>query len=114
MKMDKKCGKLWKKVDNLKRQSLCTNVDNFWKLFKKWGLCLFFIVEIWVNMLSNVYAAAEEEIQEPEGLYAQSAVLMDADSGRILFAKKRTRGEGDGQYHENHDLYPRTGKWKPR
>ncbi len=87
MKMDKKCGKLWKKVDNLKRQSLCTNVDNFWKLFKKWGLCLFFIVEIWVNMLSNVYAAAEEEIQEPEGLYAQSAVLMDADSGRILFAK---------------------------
>lgn len=29
----------------------------------------------------------ETEIKEPEQLYAQSAVLMDADSGRILFAK---------------------------
>lgn len=28
-----------------------------------------------------------EEIEEPTGLYAQSAVLMDADSGRILFEK---------------------------
>ena len=28
-----------------------------------------------------------EEIQEPQGLYAQSAVLMDADSGRVLFEK---------------------------
>lgn len=87
MKMNQKCGKLWKKVNNLKRLYLCMNVDNFGKLFIKWGLCLFFIVEIWVNMLSNVSAATEEEIQEPDGLYAQSAVLMDADSGRILFAK---------------------------
>ena len=30
---------------------------------------------------------AEEEIQEPENLYALSAVLMDGDSGRILFGK---------------------------
>lgn len=28
-----------------------------------------------------------EEIEEPNNLYAQSAVLMDAESGRILFAK---------------------------
>ena len=33
------------------------------------------------------YAAAAEDINEPEQLYARSAVLMDADSGRILFAK---------------------------
>lgn len=32
-------------------------------------------------------AETEPEIKEPEQLYAQSAVLMDADSGRILFAK---------------------------
>lgn len=32
-------------------------------------------------------AAAEEIIKEPEQLYAQSAVLMDADTGRILFEK---------------------------
>ena len=31
--------------------------------------------------------AEENTIEEPENLYAQSAVLMDADSGRILFAK---------------------------
>lgn len=35
-----------------------------------------------------VYAEnALEGIQEPANLYAQAAVLMDADSGRILFAK---------------------------
>lgn len=28
-----------------------------------------------------------KQIQEPEGLYAQSAVLMDGDSGRVLFEK---------------------------
>lgn len=31
--------------------------------------------------------ARESASEEPENLYAQSAVLMDADSGRILFAK---------------------------
>ncbi len=37
---------------------------------------------------SVVYAEeVSEEIQEPNNLYAQAAVLMDADSGRILFAK---------------------------
>lgn len=29
----------------------------------------------------------QKEIREPSELYAQAAVLMDADSGRILFAK---------------------------
>ena len=29
-----------------------------------------------------------DEIQEPTDLYAQSAVLMDAESGRVLFAKE--------------------------
>ena len=33
---------------------------------------------------NTVYA---EEIEEPKDLYAQAAVLMDADSGRILFEK---------------------------
>lgn len=30
---------------------------------------------------------AQEEVKEPQQLYAQSAVLMDADSGRVLFEK---------------------------
>lgn len=87
MKRNEKCGKLWKKVDNSQGQNTHRNVDNFLKLFKKWGLCLFFIVEIWVNMLADACAESGEEIQEPGDLYAQSAVLMDAGSGRILFAK---------------------------
>ena len=35
------------------------------------------------NQLPKVYAKS----QEPENLYAQSAVLMDADSGRVLYSK---------------------------
>ena len=35
-------------------------------------------------VVNTVYA---EEIEEPKDLYAQAAVLMDADSGRILFEK---------------------------
>lgn len=31
-----------------------------------------------------------QEVEEPQGLYAQSAVLMDADSGRVLFEKNGT------------------------
>ena len=31
---------------------------------------------------------AEEPAEEPENLYARSAVLMDADSGRVLFGKE--------------------------
>ncbi len=87
MKKNVKCGKLWKKVDNSQRRYIRGNVDNFLNLLKKWGLCLFFIVEIWVNMSWDVYSASGEAIQEPDELYAQSAVLMDGDSGRILFGK---------------------------
>ena len=37
-----------------------------------------------LSIVNTVYA---EEIEEPKNLYAQSAVLMDAESGRILFEK---------------------------
>lgn len=33
----------------------------------------------------------ESEIREPEGLYAQSAVLLDAESGNVLFEKNGTQ-----------------------
>lgn len=51
------------------------------------GLCL--AIQIFADARDLlVYAENQsEEIDEPTGLYAQSAVLMDADSGRILFAK---------------------------
>lgn len=44
------------------------------------------LVNLVLWMIWNVPAKAEEELL-PEKLYAQSAVLMDADSGRILFEK---------------------------
>lgn len=36
------------------------------------------------------FTAHAEEIEEPTEIYAQSAVLMDADSGRVLFEKNGT------------------------
>ena len=36
---------------------------------------------------TKVTVAADETPEELHNLYAQSAVLMDADSGRILFGK---------------------------
>lgn len=45
-------------------------------------LTVFLCVCLFVG--NTVYA---QEIDEPENLYAQAAVLMDADSGRILFEK---------------------------
>lgn len=46
------------------------------------------LVLCWLSpVLAREAKAEEAEIKEPEQLYAQSAVLMDADSGRILFAK---------------------------
>lgn len=33
------------------------------------------------------FTVQAEEVEEPTGLYAQAAVLMDADSGRVLFNK---------------------------
>ena len=41
------------------------------------SLSLLFSVEVCAN-----------DIEEPKGIYALSAVLMDAESGRILFAKE--------------------------
>ncbi len=46
---------------------------------------LFAICIAFVLLFGNIVHA--EEIEEPNNLYAQSAVLMDAESGRILFAK---------------------------
>ena len=57
---------------------------------KKWKtvFCAIFaalLLAPFVNLA--IYTEAEESEIKPSDLYAQSAVLMDADSGRILFAK---------------------------
>lgn len=51
------------------------------------ALCL--MIQIFANAgVLPVYAEEQPgEIREPDGLYARAAVLLDADSGRVLFAK---------------------------
>jgi D-alanyl-D-alanine carboxypeptidase (penicillin-binding protein 5/6) len=55
------------------------------EVFRK-GIC---VAVIWL-LLGSVLLGDTVEVfaeEEPSNLYAQSAVLMDADSGRVLFAK---------------------------
>lgn len=54
---------------------------------RKWMsvISLVCILSVW---MCRVPVQAQETVNEPEQLYAQSAVLMDADSGRILFGKE--------------------------
>ncbi len=64
------------------------------RMYKKW-LMILFSVWLVVRPIKIVMATEEEEntIQNDTGLslYAQAAVLMDADSGRILYAKNADR-----------------------
>ena len=39
------------------------------------------------QVIENAVSTLQNTEDEPKGLYAQSAVLMDADSGRVLFGK---------------------------
>ena len=56
------------------------------RLWKK--VMTVFVSVVFVLSLNTVRADAEETISEPEQLYALSACLMDADSGRVLFEKE--------------------------
>lgn len=47
-------------------------------------ICLLF------SMPGDIVVRAKESVEAPEQLYARSAVLMDADSGRVLFGKEET------------------------
>ncbi len=44
-----------------------------------------------------------------QNLYARSAVLIDADSGRVLFGKDSRCDPSDGKYNKDHDVYPCVG-----
>ena len=54
------------------------------KRIKKW-VCLFLLII--GNFMGNCLWIRAEEGQGPGSLYASSAVLMDGDSGRILYEK---------------------------
>lgn len=93
MKTELECGKVVDKFIKYEDKSdkcvdkLEKHVNNFRKMLLKCGLCLMLSTGVWITWTEEIHAEPETVIQEPEGLYAQSAVLMDADSGRILFAK---------------------------
>ena len=54
------------------------------KMVKWWVMGIIVCLEIfWFP----IQIRAEGEIREPDSLYALSAVLMDGDSGRVLFEK---------------------------
>ncbi len=48
-------------------------------------ICLLF------SGVGNIRTRAEESVEAPKELYARSAVLMDADSGRVLFGKEEEK-----------------------
>lgn len=50
-------------------------------------VCLLMICLL-LSGFGNLSARAEESAEAPKELYARSAVLMDADSGRVLFGKE--------------------------
>lgn len=49
--------------------------------------CMFFLRPVQADVIQLVPFISAQKPEEPEGLYAMSAVLMDGDSGRILFEK---------------------------
>ena len=56
----------------------------------KWKKQIIYMTGIILLLLGNIRlpVQAEEALEKPEDLYARSAVLMDADSGRVLFGKE--------------------------
>lgn len=67
----------------------CSNDKHYNRVNKFQKTLLFIIVLSIVFVFSGfpVSAQTENNIEEPSGLYAQSAVLIDGDTGRILFGK---------------------------
>ncbi len=53
-------------------------------------VCLLMICLLFSGF-GNIRARAEESVEAPKELYARSAVLMDADSGRVLFGKEEEK-----------------------
>ena len=57
---------------------------------KKSLVCSFLIFFLFLQF-GNLISKAEEDKDEPKQLHAQSAVLMDADSGRVLYGKEENQ-----------------------
>lgn len=64
-----------------------------------------------VQMIPNLVDLVENsEPEEPGSLYSLSAVLMDGDSGRILYQKDGEVPRPNGKYNKSAYLYSGIGK----
>lgn len=68
----------------------------------KWLVCL--CVSLLVLPCWTVSALWGNQ-EDPLDLYAQAAILMDADTGEILYEKKRLSEDGACQPDQNYDLH---------
>ncbi|MFR4627344.1 MAG: hypothetical protein ACLT8Y_14450 [Dorea formicigenerans] len=63
------------------------------------------------NLSGQMADKMKQNTDEPQNLYAQSAVLMDADSGRVLFGKEEEAIRVYGKHHKDYDLHHSTGAY---
>lgn len=50
--------------------------------------------------------------ETPGELHAGFAVLIDGDTGRVLYGKNEKEIRPMAKYHQDHDLYPGSGSWE--
>lgn len=89
----------------------------FTKIYQAMFLsCVLILSPVVLFSVQTIEACAQENDKDgtTSELYALSAVLMDADNGRILLQKKRDRGAAHGKYHQDYDLYPCFGAGQSR
>ena len=63
------------------------------------------------NLSGQMADKMKQNTDEPQNLYAQSAVLMDADSGRGFIWKGRGSHKTYGKHHKDYDLHHSTGAY---
>ncbi len=70
--------------------------------------CVLILSPVVLFSVQTIEACAQENDKDgtTSEFYALSAVLMDADNGRILLQKNGTEGAAHGKYHQDYDLYP--------
>ena len=78
-----------------------------WQMRKKRLLGILLACILLIQPFST-QAKEQDAADEPDNLYAQSAVLMDADSGRVLFGKNENEAVRIRKCNEEESIYHRS------